>query len=423
MKSSKRTEQEMSNEQKEHKCTWYLLLLQRLHLEYIAIKEPFALDHKATSHPILVQSSPTTFKMGRMNLGEEIAVAVATMIGASLSFFGSSCIIWNIMRKQKYRKDTYHRLLLGACAFDWLNAIGWFMAPLAPPKDSSPRALSMGNTASCTTQAFLLQIGVAFMIYNACLCVYYLLTIGYNVSQSRMIWRERIMHIVCLIWGIGAAIIPIPMEIYNENGVGNGCWLGRFPQYCETEQNPVPCLRGADIDPALVGYIVAGLPAIASIVIVAVCNIMIYRAARKQGEATRRFAIESLPPNQTPERTRDIAAQATWYVVVFLNSLFWQLLLRFLDAADVITWENESSYTALILLGQFFSSSSGFGFLLVYVRPRYLRYRKKEIPRLTALAVAMSFRRPPIISNGGRQRHASVVQNDNASRSDSDDEY
>ena len=350
-------------------------------------------------------------------------MALATMIGASLSFLGSSCIIWNVVRKQKYKKGTYHRLLLGACSLDLLFAMGWFLAPLAPPKDSSPRALSIGNTASCTTQAFLLQAGVAFTIYNACLCVYFLLTIRYNVSQSRMIWREKIMHIVSLVWGLGAAIAPIPMEIYNENGVGNGCWLGRFPQYCETEQNPVPCLRGANIDPSIVGYIVGAFPSITSLFIVAVCNIMIYHTARRRREATRRYEVESLPPNRTHARTRAIAAQATWYVVVFLNSLFWQLLLRFLDAADVITWENESSYTGLILLAQFFSGSSGFGFFLVYLRPRYLRYRRDRISPMMAIAFSMSFRSAPSVPNEGRRRVSSVLESDKSSGASSDDDF
>ena len=341
-------------------------------------------------------------------------MAVATMTGALLSVLGSSCIIWIILSKRKYRQDTYHRLLMAICTFDLLNAIGWFMAPLAPPKGSSPRALSIGNTASCTSQAFLLQVGITFMIYNASLSVYFLLTIRYNVSQSKMIWRERIMHVVCLVWGFISAIIPIPMELYNELGVGSGCWLGKFPQYCETEENPVPCLRGANINPATVGYIVAGAPAVLSIIIVIVCNAMIYHAARKQEEATRQYSVGSPGNSRTHQRTLAIAAQATWYVIVFLNTLFWQLLLRFLDAEDVITWANEASFTALILFAQFFSASSGFGFLVIYVRPRYLRYRERKLPTMLAIAVAMSFRGSPV--NGCRRQGSDDDQSDNASR-------
>ena len=151
--------------------------------------------------------------MGLMTLSEEIAVAAATMIGALLSFIGSGCIIWNIIWRRKYQQDTYHRLLLGICSLNALGAIGWLMAPLAPPKDSSPRALSIGNTASCTSQAVLIQTGVGFMIYNACLSIYYVLMIRYNVSKKRMIWREKIMHAMSLLWGIGAAIIPVPLVV------------------------------------------------------------------------------------------------------------------------------------------------------------------------------------------------------------------
>jgi hypothetical protein len=118
----------------------------------------------------------------------------------------------------------------------------------------------------------MLQAGVGFLIYNACLSIYYVLTIRYNVSKARMIWREKIMHTVSVVWGLGAAIVPIPMEIYNELGVGSGCWLGQFPQYCGTEENPVPCERGANINPAIVGYVIAGFPSVVSLIIVIVCK-------------------------------------------------------------------------------------------------------------------------------------------------------
>lgn len=333
--------------------------------------------------------------MGRMDLSQEIAVAVATMIGALLSLFGSSCIIWNILRKQKYKQDTYHRLLFAICAFDVLGAIGWFMAPLAPPKDSSPRALSIGNTASCTSQAFFLQAGIAFMIYNACLSIFYLLTIGHNVPQRRMIWRETIMHVVSLIWGLGAAIIPIPLEIYNEIGVGSGCWIQRYPVACETEENPVPCSRGANIDHTMVGNILAGVPAVVSLLTVIVCNFLIYRAVRQRELASNRFSIGHRRIERMQERTRAIAAQARWYVIIFVNAHIWEMIFALLEQIHVITKENESSFTALILLSQFFAASNGFGFLFVYVRPRYLRLRKRNVAPLLAVYTALSFRDAP----------------------------
>lgn len=264
------------------------------------------------------------------------------------------------------------------------------MAPFAAPSESSLRYLSIGNVESCTAQAFLLQLGIGFVSYNACLSLYYLLTIRYSISKERMIWREWVMHIACLLWALGAAIIPVPVELYNELSVGSGCWIGQFPQFCYADEN-IECIRGGTVDARIYGYILAGIPAFVSPILVIVSNTLVYRAAKGAEVKARRYSIGS-PLTRQGKRTTAIAGQATWYVTIFVNSMFWSLMLRNLDGFDVITDENESSWTVMILLSQFFTSSAGFGFLLVYVRPRYLRHRARNKSRAGAVAAALSFR-------------------------------
>ena len=332
-----------------------------------------------------------------MTLSEQIAVAAVTMIGASLSFIGSTCIIWNIIWRRKYKQDTYHRLLLGICSLNVLGAIGWFMAPLAPPKDTSPRDLSIGNIASCTAQGFFIQTGVGFMIYNACLSIYYVLIVRYNVSKKHMIWREKIMHAVSLLWGFGAAIIPIPLEIFNELGLGSGCWIHQTPIDCGTEVNPVPCTRGGGIDTTTAGAILTGVPAVSSILIVLFCNALIYITVRGRELESSRFSVvvASRRNSRMRERTKEIAAQATCYVAIFTWCHIWEMMFALLHQADVITAANESNFTALILVAQFFASSNGLGFLMVYVRPRFLRLRRRDVSRIKAIYIAVSFQETP----------------------------
>jgi hypothetical protein len=329
--------------------------------------------------------------MARMSFEQELIVAVATMAAGFLSMFGSGSIICNIIRNKKYKRDSYHRLLLGACITDFVSSVGWFMAPWAPPQESSLRVLPIGNVASCSIQAYFIQVGIGFMVYNACLSIYYVLTIRYNVTEKIMSRREIYMHAISLLWGFGIAIIPIPLEIYNELGVGTGCWLGRSPQYCDAIDSIVLCVRGASVDPSIVGYIIGGFPSITSLIIVIVCNRLVYISVKKNSETTRRFSIGN---DRLQKRTEAIASQATWYVIVFLNSMFWQILLRFLDGLDVITDDNESAFTPLIVLAAFFSGFSGFGLLLVYIRPRYIRYRARKLSRFSSVMAALSFRKP-----------------------------
>jgi hypothetical protein len=151
---------------------------------------------------------------------------------------------------------------------------------------------------------------------------------------------------------------------------------------------------------------------------------MVFSAVRKQEVATRRYAVGNLGRRgRLQQRLNATAAQASWYVVVYLNSLFWQLLLRFMDSSDAITWTNESSFTCLILFAQFFSASSGFGFLMVYVRPRYLRHRQKKLSPLVAMAVALSFRKPPSIHRGCGNRGDPESSLDNDGNPCSSSEY
>jgi hypothetical protein len=87
-----------------------------------------------------------------------------------------------------------------------------------------------------------------------------------------------------------------------------------------------------------------------------------------------------------------IASQAKYYVAIFLNSFIWQYALRLFDQFHLITADNESSWVVMILLTQFFSGSTGFGFLLTYIRPRYLRYRYRGNSRIKAFGLALSFK-------------------------------
>ncbi|KAI2510065.1 hypothetical protein MHU86_4359 [Fragilaria crotonensis] len=363
--------------------------------------------------------------MGLMTLSEEIAVSVATVIGATLSLSGSICIIWNIIWRRKYKQDTYHRLLLGICSLNVLGAVGWLMAPFAPPKATTPRYLPIGNIASCTSQAFLIQTGVGFMIYNACLSIYYVLMVRYNVSKKRMIWREKIMHAVAIVWGIGSAIIPVPLEIFNELGLGSGCWIHQTPIDCGTEVNPVPCERGGNIDTTAAGAILTGVPAVSSILIVLFCNALLYITVRGKEVESSRFSdvVASRRSSRMRERTKEIAAQATWYVIIFTWCHIWEMLFALLHQMDVISSENESNFTALIFVGQFFAASNGLGFLMVYVRPRFLRLRKRNVSCIKAIYIAVSFRETPHSAMRASQRQYGESGTGSASSTNNDSEH
>lgn len=331
-----------------------------------------------------------------MTTSQEIIVAALTVLGGSLSLLGSTTIIYNIISKKKFKRDSYHRLLLGTCAFDVISSIGWITHTFAAPKDTSSRFLSIGNVASCTASGFLIQWSISYMIYNACLAIYFLVTIRYNLSAARVVRMETIMHSISVVWGLGCAVVPIPLELYNENAIGPGCWLNEYPNDC-SESPDVECIRGL-VNSEYVGYAIGAFPVAVCLLAVLVSNSLVYISVRSKELATQKMArrlsqtFNNTTEQPTNKRTKAIATQASWYVAVFVNSAFWQLLFRILGLFYVINPENESQWVSLIALAQFFSSSAGFGFLLVFVRPRYLRFRERDqLTRRGAFVAALSF--------------------------------
>lgn len=338
--------------------------------------------------------------MGRLTAGQEIAVASATMVGAALSIVGSLFIIVNILIKKKHKDGTYHRLLLGLCAMDVIGSSGWMMTPFSAPSESSHRELALGTTNTCAAQGFIVQIQSGFVLYNGCLALHYLLTTRYGMLTKRVTRRECIMHSVCWVWAVGSAFVPLPFGLYNELGVGSGCWIGQKTSQTSGLQGNSDSARAL-----VLRYLLGALPCAVALGLVIVCNTLLYRLVRKTEESSQRFSITAAT-TETLSRTKIIASQATWYVVIFWNCLFWQALLKILSgSAQVITAENESSWVALILMAQFFSASAGFGFVLVYFRPRYMRSRRRNFLPWTALAVAlfMKKRKSP---NGELRRSA-----------------
>lgn len=347
-----------------------------------------------------------------MTKNQEIVVAAFTMFGAFLSIVGSSIIVYSVYRRiRNSNSRTYHRLLLGVSVCDIFSSTGWLISPFAAPAESSSRYLSIGNTQSCSAAGFMVQMGVGLILYNACLTIYYLLTIRYSVSPRCMLWREYIMHASCLVWGFGTSILGLPLQIYNELEVGGGCWITLLPSNCNADPD-VDCIRGK-VDPRIFGYIVAGAPLFLAIITIIVCNILVYQQARQLDKRAGQHGRPSHSstgsnPNyyvseRRARRTNEVASQATCYVVIVVNGVSWQLLLRQLDAFDVIRTENEGSWTALILICNFFAASAGFGFLLTYLRPRYVRFREAKASRLVALKKAL------FVATEGRDLRRSVL--------------
>ena len=385
--------------------------------------------------------------MSRLNMTQEIIVAAFTMLGALLSLIGSGIIVCLILKRKKFKGSTYHRLLLSLSVSDILSSLGWLMAPVFVPSETSPRYLAIGNTTTCTVVGWLIQYGSAVSFSNAALSVFYLATIKFGVRGSALIWRERVLIGFSHTFGVLSSTAPIPFKLYNELDIGPGCWLSSFPIGCETN----PDMECRETSPVLYwGYTIGAFPILSSLVVVIVCNYIVYQTAKRLEVTNRRYSTiitSNITPTSTSpspsthsssvsldnmsvasswaagnnnnisripargarnerqaQRTKDIADQATHYVVIYFNTLFWSLIMRQLDGFDIITPENESSWFALMIIAQFFQSLGGFGNFLVYIRPRYVRFRRREMSPREAFRKALSMKHITVATSGGNSR-------------------
>jgi len=135
---------------------------------------------------------------------------IATCIGratAAFSILGSSSIIYMIIsdRKRKFNR-SFHRLMLLMSIFDVLQSTAMIIANAAIPKESDFYG-AKGNNRTCATQGFFIVLGLAVPLYNACLNIYYVLTIRYSISSDRFAIFEPALHAIAILVPLSMAII------------------------------------------------------------------------------------------------------------------------------------------------------------------------------------------------------------------------
>eukprot|EP00934_Nitzschia_sp_Nitz4_P006549 Nitzschia sp. Nitz4//scaffold53_size117307//5678//7118//NITZ4_003752-RA/size117307-exonerate_est2genome-gene-0.90-mRNA-1//-1//CDS//3329554151//6539//frame0 len=169
---------------------------------------------------------------------------------APLSMLSSSYIAYQILQKEnrpKLRKSARDQLLLGMSFLDILASFGLSFSTIPGPEESINTELRynyprFGNVQTCEAQAFFVHMGVGVPWYNAAICIYYVLSIRYNVSDRKVVkWFVPIVHSVIMLWTFSTAITGLLLDVFNFAGL-LGCWVGSAKQLCG--ENETYCNRG-----------------------------------------------------------------------------------------------------------------------------------------------------------------------------------
>jgi hypothetical protein len=124
--------------------------------------------------------------------------------------------------------------------------------------------------------------------------------------------------------------------------------LGDYPKGCVQDEN-VPCKS------TMIGWIFSGLPLLGSLIFLICSNISVYLRVRSTINKLNQNAAGDASRDQ---RKRDVATQATLYVVACFISIIWMVVVRTLESMGVGR-DDEQSVFWLLLLTQIFFPAQG----------------------------------------------------------------
>ena len=282
-----------------------------------------------------------------------------TRSSGSLSVFGSSIMLWDIIKTGNIKRQCRLRILAGISIFDILASIPFICGPYLLPKNSEDKKTentraqlnAQGNEYTCQAQAFLLSLYLVSIGYNLCLAMYYILVVKYGVSELWLSSKvEKWMHLFSLGYGIAAslAMLPFGLDLYVPR-----------TSMCQADVN----------NEKLFADLCYAYFTITAIVVITILMIILYISVRKEEGTVKKFwSSRSRWSSRTvihANVSRKVASQCFAFSIIFYIVYVPVVLGRRFDLCSA---EN-STYSFCILLS-LLSPLQGFLNAAVYFRSR-----------------------------------------------------
>ena len=154
-----------------------------------------------------------------------IAIFFSQSIGASLSLFVSTFIIYKISRSRTKLTSPYSRFIFGLSAYDAFFSFVNFFSSIPLPKDAPDVWGALGNETTCHIQGLLFVATiVSIPFYNLSLCIYSLCVIKHSMRDEDFSRRiEPYLHAIPFIFGSFSAIYTLSKGYVNATG--NMCFI------------------------------------------------------------------------------------------------------------------------------------------------------------------------------------------------------
>jgi hypothetical protein len=298
------------------------------------------------------------------------ALYLIPFFSAPISLFSSMYVVYRILKRGRQNIRPRDQLLLGLSFFDMCGSFGFsFSTTLAPAGAlGNGNFPSYGTVGTCTAQGFFVQLGLGVTYYNASLCIYYLLTVRYRVTDgyiSKCILP--MIHLVVFTITFGLAIAALCLKLFNDAGV-MGCWISHAYTICTAD--PQYCDRGLRADEFAIYF--ALIHVVLCFVFVVVSMMLLFFSVRKLELRSRRWDFESAESGGSMPLTRRTAETGMLYSASFIIVYLPTALLWTLDFG--VEGENSPIYISLLLLGVALLPLQGFFNMVIYTSPEWLKW-------------------------------------------------
>ena len=315
----------------------------------------------------------------------DLAYAVVPRVAAAFSLLGSSFIVYEVLSDAKKRRRVYHRIMCGMSCFDIIGSICYFLGrwPM-PPDGLAGFGLSggVGTDATCTAQAFFGQAVVGTVTYNAVLAVQYYLIVNRSLSETTIAKKyEKILHSIPFAMWITTGIIGLAFDSLNPAFFN--CWIAPVPINCaaagEISDGRPPCERGY-YAPVLQWAIFYG-PIWALIIIVTIIMASVYASVRKLEKNNSKYVYAGSQTSanssnkkgqSSAKKSRMVAKQGLWYLLPFYATWVFPV------ATEITEMITAKYFDQMVILVAFFLPFQGALNFVIYMRPRFIKYRKKH---------------------------------------------
>jgi hypothetical protein len=307
-----------------------------------------------------------------------IVLAIVGLLSSTLSILGSA-IILNLLIRGERTGELYQRLVLGLSISDLFMSVSLFLQPFLTPKETG-YPLALGNSSTCKFLGFSYLFFISSYTYNCMLGIYFLAVVRYHASsQSIARCLEPWGHLFAFGAPIAIGSVSVRYDLLNANPFLGACTLFPTDHEC-TWKDGVECENDSAhnvLNSTLDFYAISmgGIGLICTIFVR--CTVRSLLKANLELDANRN--VSETNQEIQAKRIRTIGIQAVRYAFAYMVGLICVIVANviegvFLEDSLEVLGDEPLYFAAIFMLWMFFPLQ-GFFNCLIYIRPRWVRWK------------------------------------------------